>query len=104
MQTKESMTVQVVFAIYIYVCVPLGRIAIPATKRYVITYIGTELPDKAGEIVVFEVSGKNIHGEGLRVPHYETVVPSTPRNYVVCVRIIHKLIGLAQERRRPRLV
>ena len=61
------------------------------------TYIGIELPDKAREIVVFEASGKKIDSKGLRIPDNETVVTSTPRDYLICVIIFYQVVGFAQK-------
>lgn len=45
--------------------------------------IGVELSDEAGEIVVFEIIGKEIASELRRTPNNESSVVVTPRNDVV---------------------
>lgn len=49
-----------------------------STDQKLLTYIGVELPDKTGEIVVLEESGEKAYGKGLWVPHYEAVIPCAP--------------------------
>ena len=68
------------------------------------SYISVELPDKAREIVVLEVSGKKSRGKCLRIPHNKAVVPSTPRNNMVCVRILNEVISFCKERWRTRVM
>jgi hypothetical protein len=63
-------------------------------------YVGVELPDEAGEVVVLEVLGQEVPGELGRVPHHEAVVGGAPRNYRVGCRVVHHVVRLAQERRR----
>ena len=56
-------------------------------------YISVELPDKAREIVVLEVSGEKTRCKDLGIPNDETVAPYTPRNNMVCCGIVDEVIG-----------
>lgn len=42
------------------------------------TYIGIQLSDKAGEVVVLKVSWEQSHRECVRVPDHKAVVPRAP--------------------------
>lgn len=61
------------------------------------TYISVELPNKAWEIVVFEVSWEEICGEWMRIPHNKAATSFVPRDYVIGSWVIHHVIGLGQE-------
>jgi len=67
------------------------------------TYIGVELPDEAGEVVVLEVVREEVAGELGRAPHDEGGVVLAPRHDVVGAGVVHQLVRLGQERRRHRL-
>jgi hypothetical protein len=63
-----------------------------------ITNIGVELSDKAGEVAVFEVDGQQISSKLWWPPHYERrSITVLPRNYVVCGWIVNEMIGFGQE-------
>ena len=66
-----------------------------------VTHVGVELPDEAGEVVVLEVLGQQVTGEVERVPHDEAGAAGAPRHDVVGRRVLHHLVRLDQERRRP---
>lgn len=62
------------------------------------TYIGIELANEAGEIIVLEVIWEQISGELRRSPHYERRPVIVPRYQVVHRWIVDELVGLCQER------
>lgn len=64
------------------------------------TYVGIELTDEAGEVVVLEIGREKEASELGRVPHDEAVVGRAPRNDVVGGGIVHHVVGLQKERRR----
>jgi len=64
------------------------------------TYVGVELPNKAGEVVVLEVVGKQISGELRRSPHHKGGVVLSPRHNVVSGGIIHQIVSLGEKRSR----
>lgn len=68
-------------------------------KRRNAAYIGVELSDEAGEVVVLEVLGEKMLRELGRVPNHEAVVASAPRDDRVRRRVVHHVVCLAQERR-----
>jgi len=65
------------------------------TRKY--TYIGVELPDKAGEVVVLEVVRKEVPSKLRRTPNHKGALIFTPRYNVISARIIHQLICLREE-------
>lgn len=65
------------------------------------TYICVELPHKAGEISVFEVTWKQSLGERGRIRHHKAIVRRAPRDHSISVRVINHVISLVEERRRP---
>lgn len=64
------------------------------------TYVGVELANKAGEIVVLEVNGEKIPSELHGLPHDEAVPALPPRYHLVGPLVLHHLVRLHQERRR----
>ena len=56
------------------------------------TYIGVELSDEAGEVVVLEVAREQIACEPRGTPNYKRGPAFVPRNHFVCVWIVHHLI------------
>lgn len=64
------------------------------------TYVGVELSDEAGEIVVLEISGEKKASELRGVPNDEAGVGGAPRNDVVGGGIVHHVVRLQEERRR----
>ena len=62
------------------------------------TYIGIELTDEAGEIVVFEIGWEKNAREFRRVPNDEAFVIRAPRNDLICGGIIHHVIRLLNKR------
>lgn len=64
------------------------------------SYIGIQLTNEAGEIVVFEVFGEKGTWKLRRVPHDEAIVRWAPRDDRVARRIFHHVVGLAEEWRR----
>nr|GMD02406.1 hypothetical protein Iba_chr05fCG16320 [Ipomoea batatas] len=62
-------------------------------------FLGVQLSDKTGEVVVLEVFGQNIFSEPRHIPNHETLVALTPRNHCIGRRIIHHGICLTQKRR-----
>lgn len=71
-----------------------------AKQRNRKTYVGIELADEAGKVVVLEIGREKEASELGRVPHDEAVVGGAPRNDVVGGGIVHHLVGLEKERRR----
>ena len=63
-----------------------------------VTYIGIELPDKAREVAMLEKCWEEITGKFRRLPHHEGRPFHVPRYHIVCHRILHKHVGLEQER------
>ena len=61
-------------------------------------YIGVELANEAGEVVVLEVVGKKVPGELGGSPNDEGGVVFAPRDYVIRGGIVHQLVCLGQER------
>lgn len=53
--------------------------------------IHVELAHKAAEIVVFEVLGKHVLGEGVRVLHDEASALGVPKNGVLVSRVLNQL-------------
>lgn len=48
------------------------------------SYISVELSNEAGEVAVFEVFREQSSRELIRVPNYEAIATSTPRDH--CIR------------------
>ena len=65
-------------------------------------YIGVELSNKAGEVVVLEIFWKQILCKIRMLPHHKSVPTFTPRYHLVRPLILHQLIRLRQERCRHR--
>jgi len=65
-----------------------------------LTYIGIELTDEAGEIVVLEIGWEKNTREFRRVPNDEAFVIRTPGNDLICSGIIHHVIRLLKKRCR----
>lgn len=63
------------------------------------TYIGVQLPNETGEVVMLEVFRQKVPCELRWVPHYEAIVVTAPRHDRVGGRVIHHIVSLAQERR-----
>lgn len=59
------------------------------------------MADEAGEIVVFKVRREEDAGEFRWVPDHEALPTRAPRNDGIRRRIIHHLIRLQEEWRRP---
>ena len=57
------------------------------------TYIGVELADEAREIVVLEVVRKEVTSELRWTPNNKSGVIFTPGDYMVCARVIYKLVS-----------
>lgn len=64
---------------------------------YIYTYIGVELADEAGEVVVLKVVGEKVASELRRPPNDEGGVVFAPRNYVVGGGIVYQLVGFCEE-------
>ena len=64
------------------------------------TYISVELPNKAWEIVMLEISRKKIPGKDLRIPYNKAVVTYTPRHYTIRAWVVDKVIGFVEKRWR----
>lgn len=58
------------------------------------TYIGVELPDEAGEIIVLEVGGKEAGGELGGIPDDEAGLCAAPGDDFVGGRIVNHVVGL----------
>ncbi|KAK3013748.1 hypothetical protein RJ639_010040 [Escallonia herrerae] len=56
------------------------------------TYVSVKLANKAGEIIVLKVLGKQISGEFSRTPHDESRTVLASRNQVIKRRIVHELL------------
>lgn len=78
-------------------CVSASCCIYSISMHIYIAYIGIELSDKAGEVVVFEVFGEKRDGKSLRIPHNEAVVFSAPWNYLISGNIINYVISLCEE-------
>ena len=67
----------------------------------IVTHVGVELADEAGEVAVLEVGGQHTGRELGRVPDHEAPVRGVaPRHHRVVGRVVHHLVRLQQERRR----
>ena len=67
----------------------------------IVTHVGVELADEAGEVAVLEVGGQHTGRELGRVPDHEAPVRGVaPRHHRVAGRVVHHLVRLQQERRR----
>lgn len=64
-------------------------------------YIGIELADEAGEIVVLEVSREEAGSEFRMIPDHEARIGGTPGHDVVCGGVVDHFIRLQQKRSRP---
>lgn len=64
------------------------------------TYIGVELADEAGEVVVLKVIWEQVAGELRWSPHHEGGLVLTPRHNLIGGWVIHQMVGLGQERCR----
>lgn len=62
-----------------------------------VTYVGVELADEAGEIVVFKVIRKKVTGELRRTPNDKSGVVFAPRNDMVSGRVIDELVSFGEE-------
>lgn len=62
--------------------------------EWMITYISIKLPDKAGEVAVFEEGGKQISGELRWLPHHKRRPVAVPGDDTVGGRIFYQHIGL----------
>lgn len=63
-------------------------------------YVGVELPDEAGKVVVLEILWEQISGEDGGVPDHKARPVGVPGYDVINCGIIDQLIGFAQKRRR----
>uniref|UniRef100_A0A7C9ERC3 Uncharacterized protein n=1 Tax=Opuntia streptacantha TaxID=393608 RepID=A0A7C9ERC3_OPUST len=63
--------------------------------------IGVELANKAREVVMLEVLRQKVPSKLRRVPNYEAIIRRTPRNHRISSRIVHHIVRLAKEWRRP---
>ena len=68
------------------------------------TYIGVELANEAGEVVVFEIVGEKVPSEFGGSPNDEGGVVFAPRDYVVGGRVLYKLVCFCKKRCRNRFV
>lgn len=73
-------------------------------RIYIFIYIGVELADEAGEVVVLEVVGEEVASELGRAPNDESGVVFAPRDDVVGGGIVYELVRFGQERSRDRFV
>lgn len=71
-----------------------------ARRHFQGAYIGVELPDKAGEVVVLEVIGKEVPCKLRGPPDHKGGLIFTPGDNVVCARVINDLVCLGEERSR----
>jgi hypothetical protein len=62
-----------------------------------LAYIGVELADEAGEIVVLEVIGEEVARELGRAPHHEGGLVLAPGDDVVGGRVVDEVVRLGQE-------
>ena len=65
------------------------------------TYVGVELADEGGEVAVLEVEREEVAGQLHRLPHHERPPVLAPRDHLVRPALLHHLVRLGQERRRP---
>lgn len=65
--------------------------------NYYGTYIGVELADKAGKIVVLEVIREEVTSKFRRAPYYKSSVIFTPGDDMVSGRVVHELVSFGQE-------
>ena len=61
-------------------------------------YIGVQLPDKAGEVVVLEEAWEEAARELIKIPNNEAIHGRAPRDNGVGEGIIHHLIGFGHKR------
>jgi hypothetical protein len=67
----------------------------------VVTHVGVELADEAGEVAVLEVGGQQPRRELGLVPDHEACVGGVaPRHHRVRRRVVHHLVRLEQKRSR----
>lgn len=66
---------------------------LPSVWNYFPKTIGVELADEAREIVVLEVVRKEVTSELRWTPNNKGGVIFTPRDYMVCARVIYKLVS-----------
>lgn len=66
-------------------------------KTQRVTYIGVELSNKAGEVVVLEVVREEVAGEFGRSPYDKGGGIFTPRYNVICGWVINQLVGLCEK-------
>jgi hypothetical protein len=69
-------------------------------KKEELTYIGIELTNEAGEIVMLEIGWKKNASEFRGIPNDETVIGRAPRNDLICAGIVHHIIRFLKKRRR----
>lgn len=74
----------------------------PFVRYYLPEPVSVKLTDKAGEVVVFEISGKQISGEIGGLPDDEGSARLVPGNDAVGGRIVDELVGLGEKGRRER--
>jgi hypothetical protein len=67
----------------------------------VCTYVGVELSDEGREVAVLEVEGEEVARELDGLPHHEGATLLRPRDHLVRGALLHHLVRLGQERRRP---
>jgi len=63
-------------------------------------YIGVELTNEGGEVIVFEVAREQIAGEDGWIPDYEGRSIFVPRDDVINRRVVDDLVSFRQKWRR----
>lgn len=61
------------------------------------TYVSIELPHKAREVIVLEVSRQDTHCKTLWIPDHKAVARPSPGHHLVRAWVIHHIKGLDQE-------
>lgn len=67
------------------------------TDGRLVAYIGVQLSNEAGKVVVLEIFGQEISGKLWWPPYYESATILSPRDHGVCGRVIHQVVGFCEE-------
>lgn len=75
---------------------------LPSILGGLLESVGVELPDEAGEVIVFEELGEEVTGEFRGAPDDKSGAIMVPRDDMISGRVIDKVEGLDKERGRAR--
>ena len=67
------------------------------TDGRLVAYIGVQLSNEAGKVVVLEIFGQEISGKLWWAPYYESATILSPRDHGICGRVIHQVVGFCEE-------